>query len=339
MPSSSIFILGEAWGAEEERERMPFVGPTGWELTRLLTEAGIPRNECFLSNVFNFRPPGGKLENLCGPAPEGIRGYGPVIPGHYVSAQYQPEIDRLGEELLAVDPNLIIAFGNTALWAVWNKTAIKKFRGTTFITTHAASGFKALATYHPAAIFRDWSLRPVVIADLQKAHRESTFPDIRRVYRELWIEPTEDDVYEFCERFIPGASMLSVDIETAGRRVTCIGFAPSPSRAIVIPFDHPRKFGRNYWPTPEIEVRIWKRIRSVLVNPSPPKIFQNGLYDTAFLARAYGVKVAGSLHDTMLLHHALQPESTKDLGFLGATYANEMAWKHMRARKTTKRED
>jgi uracil-DNA glycosylase family 4 len=53
---TSIAIVGEAWGEQEERARAPFVGASGYELTRMLDEAGIRRADCFLTNVFNLRP-------------------------------------------------------------------------------------------------------------------------------------------------------------------------------------------------------------------------------------------------------------------------------------------
>ena len=71
----SIVIIGEAWGAEEEAQRTPFVGSSGYELTRMLEEAGIHRADCYLTNVLNFRPPGNKLEAILGSKAEAIRGY------------------------------------------------------------------------------------------------------------------------------------------------------------------------------------------------------------------------------------------------------------------------
>jgi hypothetical protein len=71
-----------------------------------------------------------------------------------------------------------------------------------------------------------------------------------------------------------------------------------------------------------------------------PKVAQNGLYDLSFLWRSYGITVRAFQHDTMLLHHALQPESEKSLGFLGSIYTGEASWKLMRARgKTTIKRD
>jgi hypothetical protein len=48
-----------------------------------------------------------------------------------------------------------------------------------------------------------------------------------------------------------------------------------------------------------------------------------------------GIRVMGAAEDTMLAHHALQPEMIKDLGFLGSVYTDEGAWKHLGKRAKT----
>jgi hypothetical protein len=237
-------------------------------------------------------------------------------------------LDRLADEILACDPNLIIALGNTSLWALCGRTGVSKLRGTTQLTTHCVSGYKLLPTYHPAAILRQWENRPTTIFDLMKAKREAAFPDIRRPACEIWIEPTLTDIERFINDYIfSGCALLSVDIETTGSRITCIGFAPSANRAIVIPFDDERSKGGSYWPTKQDESAAWGYIRNVLVDGSIPKLFQNGMYDISFLWRAYGIGVRGCAHDTMLLSHALQPESLKGLAYLGSIYCDFGAWK------------
>jgi hypothetical protein len=74
-----------------------------------------------------------------------------------------------------------------------------------------------------------------------KAKRESQFPEIRRPNRQIWIEPSLQDLELFYETYIAGCQRLSVDIETSGTRITCVGFAPSGRIGIVIPFYDPRK--------------------------------------------------------------------------------------------------
>ena len=330
---NEIALIGEAWGEQEEKARTPFVGAAGYALTAMLDEAGISRADCFLSNVFNLRPPGNRIETLCGPRTEALEGYPALVKGKYVRAEFAPELARLGEELLSINPHVVVALGNTAMWALLGRTAISKFRGTTDLSTHTAKGYKVLPTYHPAAILRQWELRPVTILDLMKAQRESAFPEIRRPHREIWIEPTLEDLDEFFPS-LAQSTVISVDIETAGSAITCIGFACGSGLALVIPFVDGRRKGRSYWDSDAAERKAWVYVKRVLDLPNC-KLFQNGLYDIAFLWRSMGIKVRNAAHDTMLLHHALQPEALKGLGFLGSIYSDEGAWKQLRQRTST----
>src|SRR5690606_2148031 len=101
-----------------------------------------------------------------------------------------------------------------------------------------------------------------------------------RPQREIWIEPDLADLEIFHERFIKNAKRLSVDIETKGDQITCIGFAPSPSVAIVIPFYAEGRPRQNYWETAEEELKAWDWVRQWCQYPA---VFQNGLYDIHFL--------------------------------------------------------
>jgi uracil-DNA glycosylase len=362
-----ILLLGEARGEYEDRIASAFVGPSGIELLRMLSDAraitltrvdqdlisefyrrGDPRSvdtiwqlhadEFRRTNVFEIHPPANKLEWFCGPRQDGLPGYPALLPSKYVRAAFEPELDRLASEILALDPNLIVALGNTALWALCGRTGVSKLRGTTNLSTYLVTGYKVLPTYHPAAVLRQWDLRPTTVIDFAKASYENTFPDIRRPACEIWIEPTLDDIREFINVYIKGCPLLSVDIETTGRRVTCIGFAPSRDRAIVIPFDDERTKGGSYWPDVSSETSAWKLVRSVLVDGTIPKLFQNGLYDVAFLWRSYGIGVRDCRHDTMLLSHSLQPESLKGLAYLGSIYTDHGPWKSERKMETIGRD-
>lgn len=365
--TTSIFLLGEAKGANEQRVDRGFVGSSGIELLKMLDEAKIIEltsedrdyifkyyntgdpllidcvwqlhPEVFRSNVFQQHPPGNKLEHFCGPKEIAIKGYPKLGSIGYVRAEFQHELDRLGNELLDVNPNLVLCLGNSALWALAGKTGVTKLRGTTCTSSHCVDGFKLLPTYHPAAVLRQWDLRPVTVIDLMKAKREAEYPEIRRPKREIWIEPTLEDLETFYETQIAHCTILSVDIETSGNRITCIGFAPRRDIAIVIPFDDSRKKDKNYWPNKEAEISAWGFVKRVLEDAKIKKLFQNGLYDLAFLLRAYGIRTIGAAEDTMLAHHALQPESLKGLAFLGSIYADETSWKSERKVTTIKRDE
>lgn len=333
-----IAIVGEAWGEHEERARSPFVGPSGYELTRMLDEAGIARADCFLTNVFNLRPRNNDVETLCVGKKEDRSGLPPLRAGKYLDAQYLPEVNRCLSELRAVSPNITIALGNTAAWALLGTGGISKIRGTV-TGSQSLGGRKVLPTYHPAAILRDWSLRHVTVLDLCKCAREAGYPEIRRPERTIYIDPSIADLEWFYDNYIRSATVLSVDIETMGDQITCIGFAPSVDIALVVPFFDARKTGNSFWQDRGDEVRAWTFVRDVLALPIP-KVFQNGAYDLTFLWKQYGIATANCEDDTMLLHHALQPESEKGLAFLGSVYTNESSWKLLRQRgKTTIKRD
>lgn len=362
-----LVILGEAWGASEARIKSSFVGSGGLELIRMLNEADIinlthsdrdyihryfkssnPEHikavwnmhpEIYLTDVFKLRAPRGDLAYLCGPKSEGIPGYKALVKSKYVNKKYESELERLSEELLEVDPNLIVCCGNTALWAMTGATGITKLRGTTLLSTECVAGFKILPIYNPSSIMRQWENRPTVVADLMKAKREKDYAEIRRPKREIWIEPTIADIRQFVAQYVESCNILSVDIETSGTRITCIGFSPSADLAIVIPFDDERAATGNYWSTDKDELECWDIIRTVLENKKIKKLFQNGLYDIAFLLRSYGIRTFGASEDTMLLQHALHPESLKGLGYLGSVYTDEGSWKHMRKKHETIKRD
>jgi len=174
---------------------------------------------------------------------------------------------------------------------------------------------------------------------LEKARREAEFPELRRPRREIWVEPTLADLEHFEREFIRPADDLSVDIETAQEQITCVGFAPSHERAIVVPFVDALKPDGNYWATLADELVAWSYVRRWL--KLTKRIGgQNFLYDTHWLWRKYGLAVPHSAFDTMLMHHAMQPELEKGLGFLGTIYTDELGWKFMRAKhETLKKED
>src|SRR5882672_7013670 len=123
-----VCVVGEAWGENEARIQQAFVGSSGIELLRMLDEGGIleltaedqnyiykfwqdrdPRlidmvwrmhPEIYRTNVFNIRPRGNKIEDLCGTKAEGISGLPTFGKSKYFRREFEGEIDRLASELL-----------------------------------------------------------------------------------------------------------------------------------------------------------------------------------------------------------------------------------------------
>lgn len=365
---AKILFVAEAPGAEEERGGKPLIGSSGKEFTQCLTEAGIPREICRLDNVFHWRPPNNKfhaewcdtkkivsedyklirdhLIKVCPNYPwPSTYTWTNVSKGQYVKPEHLPELQRLKEEILSVRPNLVVALGGVATWALLGASGITKLRGVV-AESSLVLGQKVLPTWHPAYVQRAWENRLTLIVDLIKARREMEFSEIRRPQRKIWINPTIQDIKDFRDRYILGAKLLSFDTETARKQITCISFAPSKDRAIVIPFVNDNglasinkekidkttiEAGYNYWKTLGEEVQAWRLIKEILLLPMP-KLAQNGLYDLQYLWKPHGIAVNNYMEDTMLLHHALYIELKKDLGYLGSIYTDEAAWKLMRHR-------
>lgn len=342
MTKFKLAIIGEAYGEEEALWKKPFVGAAGKQLDSLLEDTGIKRDECFITNTFNFQPTGNRLETICGEKrdPLALGSWPPLIPGKYLRKEFQGEIDRLVLEMEEVRPNLAILCGNTPCWALLERQAVSKIRGTCTFSSRLP-WLKCLPTYHPAAILRQYDLRHVTMLDFLKAKREREFPELIRPRREIWLEPTLEDMREYKRRYLDAATDMAFDIETNRRgQITCISFAASIDRALVVPFFDDRKPKRNYWPTLGDELAAWDLVAEILSLPAR-KVGQNGLFDIQHLWMIYGIVVVNYDNDDMLLHHSLQPESDKGLGFLGSVYTNEPAWKVERGRgkETIKKED
>lgn len=342
---SKILIVGEAPGAREEELGKPFCGASGAELYRMLAEAGIESGECSLTNVFLERPPENNIrlftldkkslqEWTAAQTTEEaqLRGRvalarGPMVQNGYIHPDRLFEIDRLYKEIGEIRPNIIVALGNTALWALIQKTGIGSYRGA--VTLDHSGQHKVLGTYHPAAVLREFKHRVVVVADLMKAKRESGSRELSRLKREIILEPTIGDLQSLFSEFL-NAEILSEDIETYRGQITCISLAPSPLRTLVIPFADMRKPGNSYWSLPQEEIQAIEWLRLVNRGPSV-KLFQNGTYDVQYLARL-GIYPFNWREDTMLMHHSCWAQLPKGLDFLGSIYTDEFAWKKMRTK-------
>ena len=283
-PHPKMLLIGEAWGESEAMTRLPFVGAAGQELWRMLGEAigespdlharaggqflygpawgrSPPRNEWLASvkismtNVFNIQPIGNKIENLCEDKKSnpGANPRHQLIRGQYLRGEHLPELVRLRLEIEQSQPNLIVPLGNTASWAVLSSSAIGSIRGNTSLTPGGAlgspAGIKALPTYHPAGVLRQWSWRPIVVADLMKAWNQAQFPELIRPSRQVLINPTISEIGEWVRETLgtKAPNYLACDIETKGGQITCIGFARSSNEALVIPFVNLGVPGGSQW--------------------------------------------------------------------------------------------
>ncbi|MBC8158530.1 MAG: uracil-DNA glycosylase [Alphaproteobacteria bacterium] len=135
-PQADIIFIGEAPGAEEDRKGVPFVGPSGQLLDRMLASIGLDRTSVFISNTVFWRPPGNR---------------NPTIGEMAVC---MPFIERMIE---LVGPKVIVAVGGPAANSLLGqKSSVGKLRGKWFAYSSAglAQPIEATAIYHPAYLLR-----------------------------------------------------------------------------------------------------------------------------------------------------------------------------------------
>ncbi|CAG0997450.1 Type-4 uracil-DNA glycosylase [Burkholderiales bacterium] len=130
--TATWLVVGEAPGAEEDRQGEPFVGQAGKLLDNMLAAIGLKRGEAvFIANVLKCRPPGNR-----NPAPEEV-------------AACRPYLER---QIMLLRPKLILALGRfAALTLLDTDASIASLRG----RVHQRQGFPLVVTYHPAYLLRN----------------------------------------------------------------------------------------------------------------------------------------------------------------------------------------
>jgi uracil-DNA glycosylase family 4 len=129
-PGAEVLLVGEAPGAQEDEEGVPFVGRSGQLLDGLLTEAGLRREQVAVANVLKCRPPANRK------------------PKRAEVARCRPWLER---QIELVDAEVVVALGGTAAeWFFGPAARIASLR----TETHDVGGRPLVVTYHPSAAIR-----------------------------------------------------------------------------------------------------------------------------------------------------------------------------------------
>ena len=325
------------------------MGASGNELTRMLSEAGINRNECFITNVIRVRPPNNDLGSFIAFKKKDITPAHVRVRDKMVLHCVREGYELLLKEVEATNPNVIIALGNCALWALTGKWGITDYRGSVLLSD-VLPGRKLVAAYHPAAVLRQWSWRNTLVHDLRRAKREASQAALEPPQFDFTIRPSFDATLGFLKRLealvapygysrilgpapygqpLPAQMIpplpLSVDIETRQHHITCIGIATSAKEAFCIPLTC-EEDPAGYWSLDE-EAAIVFHLCKLLTHPGVRVIGQNWIYDAQHILRWWHF-IPRFAYDTMLAQHVMFPGTPKALDYLASLYCAHYAqWK------------
>ena len=133
-PKSKIMLIGEAPGANEDQEGLPFVGRAGQLLDKMLSAINLDRKKVYISNIINYRPPENRK-----PTDEEIKRYLPFITKH----------------IEIINPKILVLLGSTAMNAlVGNEFVISKMRGKWLNKKYGSCQTSVIITFHPSFLMR-----------------------------------------------------------------------------------------------------------------------------------------------------------------------------------------
>lgn len=301
-----LMVIGEAPGKKEDELKLPFQGPSGEILSEALLKAGMPRAQCYITNVVKHRPPGNNFKML-----------------HHIGVDLAEQIKNLWEfEIEKLRPKCILAVGNEALKAVTNYDGITNYRGSILL---ARDNFtKVVPCIHPAALFAhkvfgeddgegdqsgglDYVWLKLIEHDIARAVEESKTRSLQLPERHIVVARNSLDVHRYFSQYKEDRD-AAVDIESINCIPVCIGFAFNRHHAISIPLL--RQIGKHeitpmgYYELLECWREVDRQLRRI------GAIGQNFKYDEFKLNRS-GFRIPNVKSDIIIKTRVIFPELPK----------------------------
>ena len=151
-PKSQIMLVGEGPGEKEDIQGKPFVGEAGILLNKMLNAINIKREDVYITNVVNYRPPNNRKPEIS-------------------------EINRysvfLREHISIINPKILILMGSTAMEAIFGqKLKISKERGKWKDTIINQKTYLSILTFHPAYLLRQPDQKKFSWEDLKNIRKK-----------------------------------------------------------------------------------------------------------------------------------------------------------------------
>jgi uracil-DNA glycosylase family 4 len=312
-PDAKIMFIGEAPGKDENTTGKPFCGYAGRTFNQLLSQAGIARHLCLVTNVARVQPPGNRISAY-------YEDKNCTIP----TRQMKEWIDLLQKEIILYDPNVLVALGNTALYTLTGFKKISDYRGY-IIPSTLVPGKKVLATYHPQNINYEWRNFFPTVLDLRKASRHSTDPHIPQDNSVLVANASPRQFIDYLKGLNsdPNIMRVTLDVETSqpGTHISIIGIAHSREFAMSV------KLLNGKTPTmPERdEIELYTEL--AILGRNKEFAMQNAPFDKGVLWYNQHILIEKVWMDTLIAAHCCWPELPRDLGFLASICLDVPPWK------------
>lgn len=292
-----ILFVGQAPGKVETITGIPFTGPAGKMLWRLMHEAKINKLKVDITNVAKCAPPDDRK---------------PTKDEMKLCKKF------LKDDIHTSKPRLIVALGDVATKALVGKTKIQSLRGTIEqLNPEFDYPCPVLCALHPSFVMRQRQWIPIAIQDLEKALQYVVKGTIEVIGENCRFE-TDFDEHQLAE-YLGRAKQwpTAFDTETTGlnpREHQVIGASLCFNEDTAIAFDLPMNDPK------------WEPLTKWLEDKDAKKITQNGQFDIAMLD-AHGITVRGLAFDTRLAEHLISSDLPGSLDFLRSKYTTVKPYK------------
>lgn len=296
-----IMLVGQAPGGTEAITKVPFTGPAGKMLWRIMKEAGLDKQHTVVTNIVTCAPPEDRAPTL---------------------QEMRCCKQHLEDEILITKPELIVALGEIAANALTGRSGIQSLRGQMFpLLSSWNHECPVLCMLHPSFVMRQRQWIEIATNDMRRIvqHFDPTVVVKEKIEPTFMIDPSIDELAHQLGKM--SVSITAVDIETPAEldiltaKIIGIAFCASPELAIGLNLTEEDK-GTEKW-------RIIKRF---LEDPTAKKCTQNGSFDTGVL-KSNGINVKGLVFDTLYAEHTMNSDLPGKLDSLRGRYTDIAPYK------------
>lgn len=332
---AKIMLVGEFPHERDLAFGKPFTGGSGYELSRICADAGMPMNNILTTMVMRDAIPFRGIDSLVAQKKKDITDKHFLFQGKYVLQRVIDDVQELKRDIEKYKPNVVCAVGNLALWALTGQWGVTNWRSSV-MESCLVPGLKVIPTIPAMMAVQSQSKRPIIIHDMKRVVRHQNEPRVIRPDYKFVIRPdyqtaveTLTNLINMAEAYRDGSGgqlmRMGGDIETRAGHISCIGFAWSELEAVCIPFMCIQKGKEEgYWSLEEEAHLVWLIVRLLAVIEVAG---QNWNYDAQYIYRHWHF-ICPKVIDTMIQQHSCFSAFEKNLAFLSSMYLEDhLYWK------------